>query len=56
MHSGPAVLVECGYLSNPSEAAILYDGDFQNQLAAQSLKLFCRPSDPGLRHTKELDK
>lgn len=30
---GPAVLVECGYLSNPSEAAILYDGDFQNQLA-----------------------
>jgi N-acetylmuramoyl-L-alanine amidase len=29
----PAVLVECGYLSNPSEAAILYDGDFQNQLA-----------------------
>jgi N-acetylmuramoyl-L-alanine amidase len=30
----PAVLVECGYLSNPSEAAVLYDGDFQNQLAS----------------------
>ncbi len=30
---GPAVLVECGYLSNPSEAAILYDGDFQNRIA-----------------------
>lgn len=29
----PAVLVECGYLSNPSEAAILYDGDFQNRIA-----------------------
>ncbi len=30
---GPAVLVECGYLSNPSEAALLYDGSFQNRIA-----------------------
>lgn len=30
---GPAVLVECGYLSNPSEAAILYDGSVQNRIA-----------------------
>jgi len=32
--NGPAVLIECGYLSNPSEAAILYDGNFQNRLAS----------------------
>ena len=29
----PAVLVECGFLSNPSEAALLLDGDYQNRLA-----------------------
>lgn len=32
--NGPAVLIECGYLSNPSEAALLYDGNFQNRLAS----------------------
>ncbi|HOT73174.1 MAG TPA: N-acetylmuramoyl-L-alanine amidase [Anaerohalosphaeraceae bacterium] len=31
---GPALLIECGYLSNPSEAAALYDIDFQNRLAS----------------------
>lgn len=31
---GPAVLIECGYLSNPSEAALLYDGHFQDRLAS----------------------
>lgn len=29
----PAVLVECGFLSNPSEAALLLDGTHQNRLA-----------------------
>jgi len=29
----PAVLVECGYLSNPSEASLLYDDDFQDRIA-----------------------
>ena len=29
----PAVLVECGYLSNPSEASMLYDNDFQDRIA-----------------------
>lgn len=29
----PAVLVECGYLSNPSEAALLYESQFQDRIA-----------------------
>ena len=29
----PAVLVECGYLTNPSEASQLFDSGFQDQLA-----------------------
>jgi N-acetylmuramoyl-L-alanine amidase len=29
----PAVLVECGYLTNPSEASLLYDGAFQDRIA-----------------------
>ncbi len=29
----PAVLVECGHISNPNEAALLYDGQFQNRIA-----------------------
>ncbi|MEN8126884.1 MAG: N-acetylmuramoyl-L-alanine amidase [Planctomycetota bacterium] len=29
----PAVLVECGYLTNPSEADMLYQDDFQNRVA-----------------------
>jgi len=29
----PAVLVECGYLSNPSDASLLYDTDFQDRIA-----------------------
>ena len=29
----PAVLIECGYLSNPSEAAMLNDSAFQDRLA-----------------------
>jgi N-acetylmuramoyl-L-alanine amidase len=29
----PAVLVECGCLSNPREAALLYDGNFQERIA-----------------------
>ena len=29
----PAVLVECGFISNPAEAALLQDGEYQNQLA-----------------------
>lgn len=32
--SGPAVLVETGFLSNPSEAAMLLDGSHQDRLAA----------------------
>jgi N-acetylmuramoyl-L-alanine amidase len=31
----PAVLVECGCLSNPREAALLYDGSFQDKIATQ---------------------
>jgi N-acetylmuramoyl-L-alanine amidase len=29
----PAVLVECGYLTNPSEASLLDDSDFQDRIA-----------------------
>ena len=29
----PAILVECGYLSNPSDAALLRDSDFQDRVA-----------------------
>jgi N-acetylmuramoyl-L-alanine amidase len=29
----PAILVECGCLSNPREAALLYDGSFQEKIA-----------------------
>ena len=32
--SCPAVLVECGFLSNPEEEALLRDGGYQRQLAA----------------------
>lgn len=32
--SGPAVLIETGYLSNPSEAALLLDGNHQHRIAA----------------------
>ncbi len=32
--SCPAVLVECGFLSNPSEAAMLLDGSHQDRIAA----------------------
>lgn len=32
--SGPAVLVETGFLSNPSEAAMLLDGSHQERIAA----------------------
>jgi N-acetylmuramoyl-L-alanine amidase len=31
--SCPAILVECGCLSNPREAALLYDGNFQDKVA-----------------------
>ena len=30
----PAVLIECGFISNPAEAALLRDGEYQNKLAA----------------------
>ena len=30
----PAVLVECGHISNPREAALLYDGTFRDKIAA----------------------
>ncbi|MHC5089818.1 MAG: N-acetylmuramoyl-L-alanine amidase family protein, partial [Planctomycetota bacterium] len=29
----PAVLVECGYLTNPTEAAMLFKSDFQDRVA-----------------------
>jgi len=29
----PAALVECGYMSNPNEATLLYDGQFQQRIA-----------------------
>ena len=29
----PAVLIECGYLTNPSEASLLYDSQFQDRIA-----------------------
>ena len=32
--SCPAILVECGFLSNPEEEALLRDSDYQRQLAA----------------------
>ncbi len=31
--SSPGVLVECGFLSNPEECALLSDGDYQQKLA-----------------------
>lgn len=31
--TSPAVLVECGFLSNPEEAALLASDDYQNELA-----------------------
>ena len=34
----PAVLVECGFLSNAEEAALLSDGDYQKKLAATLCK------------------
>jgi len=30
--SGPAVLIECGFISNPQEAALLCDEEYQNKL------------------------
>lgn len=30
----PAILVECGHISNPKEAAQLYDGKYQDRIAA----------------------
>lgn len=30
----PAVLIECGHISNPREAALLYDGSYQDRIAA----------------------
>ncbi len=30
----PAVLIECGFLTNPTEEALLRDGDYQRKLAA----------------------
>lgn len=30
----PAVLIECGFLTNPEEEALLRDGDYQRKLAA----------------------
>ncbi len=32
-YSAPAVIVECGFLSNPEDEALLVDGDWQNALA-----------------------
>lgn len=32
-----AVLVECGFLSNPEEASLLSDGEYQNKIAAAIL-------------------
>ena len=29
----PAILVECGFISNNSEAALLTDNDYQNKMA-----------------------
>ena len=34
--SCPAVLVECGFLTNPEEEALLRDGGYQKQLAARA--------------------
>ncbi len=34
----PAVLVECGFLSNPEEAALLQDSDYQSKVA---FAIFC---------------
>ena len=32
--NGPAVLVECGFLSNAAEAALLQDAGYQKKLSA----------------------
>ena len=32
--SCPAILVECGFLTNPEEEALLRDEDYQRQMAA----------------------
>lgn len=38
----PAVLVECGFLSNPSEAALLLDGNHQNRIADAVTEAICQ--------------
>ena len=36
--TSPSVIVECGFLSNPSDEAKLCDGDYRNQLAQEIYK------------------
>lgn len=40
-----AVLAECGFLSNPTEAAALGDGDYQNKVALCIISAYCKYSD-----------
>jgi N-acetylmuramoyl-L-alanine amidase len=46
----PAVLVECGFLSNPQEAALLATEEYQNQLA---FLLFLAISDGMMKISSE---
>lgn len=49
--SVPAVIVECGFLSNPEEAALLQDPEYQSRFAAavaEGIAVFCgKEPDPG---------
>ena len=45
----PSVLVETGFISNPSEAALLNDPDFQDKMAhalMQGIKSYCQQNPP----------
>ena len=37
----PAVLVECGFISNPAEAALLQNGGYQTKLALCMISSYC---------------
>jgi len=41
---GPAVLIECGFISNPEEAALLCDEEYQNRLALVISAVLCEYS------------
>ena len=47
----PAVLIECGFISNPSEAELLIDGDYQSKICfiiTKSLLDFVNENDKSI--------